>query len=104
MNYKHQQLKGVIDYSKQMLREAESENWENVFAIEKKRSDLIKKIYSNPSTTDERDNNDEQISEILGLNQSIEAIISSARDDTRSQVESINKGRQVVNAYSQNVG
>jgi len=51
VNYKHQQLNGVIDYSKSMLREAESENWENVFNIEEKRSELIKKIYSNPSTS-----------------------------------------------------
>jgi len=104
MNYKHQQLKGVIDYSKTMLREAESGNWEAVFNIEEKRSELIKKIYSNPSTTDERQNNNEQILEILVLNRQIEEIISEARDNTRNQMQTINKGRQVIDAYAQNVG
>jgi len=104
VNYKHQQLNGVIDYSKSMLREAESENWENVFNIEEKRSELIKKIYSNPSTIDERENNNEQILEILVLNRRIEAITSKARDNVRNQAGSINKGRQVVSAYAQNVG
>ncbi|PCJ88932.1 MAG: hypothetical protein COA54_01515 [Thiotrichaceae bacterium] len=104
MNYKHQQLKGVIDYSQTMLQEAESGNWENVFNIEEKRSELIKKIYSNPSTTDERANNNEQILEILVLNRQIEAMTSKARDKARDQTESINKGRQVIDAYAQNMG
>lgn len=104
MNYKHQQLKGVIDYSKTMLQEAESGNWENVFNIEEKRSELIKKIYSSPSTMDERDNNNEQILEILVLNRRIEAITTEARDNARDQAGSINKGRQVVSAYAQNTG
>ncbi len=104
MNYKHQQLKGVIDYSETMLREAESGNWENVFNIEEQRSELIKKIYSNPSTSDERENNNEQILEILVLNRRIEEISSKAREGARHQAESFNKGRQVVSAYVQNVG
>jgi len=104
VNHKHQQLKGVIDYSKSMLQEAESGNWDNVFKIEEKRSELIKKIYSNPSTTDERKNNNEQILEILVLNRRIEAVTSEARDSARNQAESINKGRQVIDAYAQNVG
>ena len=104
MNYKHQQLKGVIEYSKTMLKEAESGNWENVFNTEEKRSELINKIYGNPSTQDERENNNNQILEILVLNRQIEEITSKARDSARNQAGSINKGRQVVVAYAQNAG
>ena len=104
MNYKNQQLKGVIKYSESMLREAEKGNWNNVFAIEEHRSELIKKIYSNPSSADERDNNNEQILQILVLNRQIETLTSRVRDATRRQVGSVNRGRQVVNAYAQNTG
>ena len=104
MNHKHKQLTGVIEYSETMLREAESGNWENVFNIEEKRSELIKKIYSNPSTLDERTNNNEQILKILVLNRQIELITSKARDHTRNQAGAINKGRQVIGAYAQHVG
>ncbi len=102
MNYKHQQLEGVIEYSETMLKEAESGNWESVYSIEEKRSKLIKKIYSSLSTQDENNNN--QISQILALNGQIEKVTSKARDNTRKQMGSINKGRQVVSAYSQNSG
>jgi hypothetical protein len=104
VNYKHKQLNGVIEYSESMLQEAESGNWKNVFNIEEKRSELIKKIYANPSTQDERQNNNEQIMQILVLNRQIEAITYRARDKARDQAGVINKGRQVVGAYAQNVG
>ena len=104
MNYKHKKLMGVIEYSETMLREAESGNWENVFNIEEKRSELIKNIYANPSTQDERQNNNEQILQILVLNRQIETITSRARDNARDQAGTINKGRQVVEAYAQNTG
>ena len=104
MNYKHKQLMGVIEYSETMLREAESGNWENVFNVEEKRSELIKKIYSNPSTLDERTNNNEPILKILVLNRQIELVTSKARDNARNQAGSINKGRQVIGAYAQNAG
>ena len=104
MNYKHQQLKDVIEYSETMLREAESGNWENVYSTEEKRSKLIKRIYSNHSTQDERVNNNDQILQILVLNRKIEEITSRARDNTRKQAGEINKGRQVIDAYAQNTG
>ncbi|HHJ35457.1 MAG TPA: flagellar protein FliT [Gammaproteobacteria bacterium] len=104
MNQKHSKLTEVIEYSETMLREAESGNWKNVFTIEEQRSELIKEIYSQPSTTNERLNNNRQIMQILVLNKKIEAITSRARDNVRDQAGSINKGRQAVEVYAQNVG
>ncbi len=95
------QLQNAINYSETMLKDAEAGNWENVFAIEAQRSVLLEKLFSGTA----RDNNvqdmDNKIRKIIAINKKLEAITLQARDSTRDDISSINKGRHAVSAYSQ---
>ena len=104
MNDKGKQFSDVIEYSETMLEEAEAGNWENVFAVEKQRSNTLKKCFSPPFTKNDKEENNEKILQILNINKKLEAITSKARDDIRNQAGSINKGRHAVSMYAQNAG
>ena len=104
MNYKNKQFSDVIEYSETMLKEAEAGNWENVFTVEKKRSNTLKECFSPPFTKNDKDENNRKILQILNINNKLEAITSKARDDIRNQAGSINKGRHAVSMYAQNAG
>ena len=104
MNYKCKQLSDVIEYSETMLKEAETGNWENVFAIEKQRSHTLKELFSPQFTKNEKDEYNEKILHILNINKKLEGITSTARDELKNQAGSINKGRRAVGMYAQNTG
>jgi hypothetical protein len=104
MVYKYKQLTNVIEYSETMLNEAKSGNWENVFKIEKQRSNALKELFSSPFTKDDKDDNNEKILQILNINKKLESLTTKARDDIRNQAGSINKSRHAVNMYAQNTG
>ena len=104
MNDKYKQFSDVIEYSETMLKEAEAGNWENVFTVEKKRSNTLKELFSPPFKKNDKDENSKKILQILNINNKLEAITSKARDDIRKQVGSVNKGRHAVAMYAQNAG
>ncbi len=97
----NKQLYEAIECSELMLRDAEAGNWDNVVAIETQRSALLEKLFSGTA----RDNNvqdmDNKIRKIIAINKKLEAITLQARDSTRDDISSINKGRHAVSAYSQ---
>ncbi len=104
MDFKSKELTDVFECSESMLSEAKLSNWENVIAIEKQRSDMLKKIFSLPFTKIEKEQNNEIILQILTINKELEAITAKVRDKIRDQAGSINKGRHAVGVYAQNVG
>jgi hypothetical protein len=104
MNDKYKQFSDVIEYSETMLKQAKAGNWENVFKIEKQRSNALNELFSPPFTNDDKDENNEKILQILNINKKLEALTTNARDDIRNQAGSINKSRHAVNMYAQNTG
>lgn len=102
MSNKITQLQNAVDYSQNMLTNASAGNWEEVMAIEIERNALLEKLFSTAS----HDNNiveiDDKIRQIIDINKKLEVITLNARDDTRNQIMSINKGRHAVKAYAQN--
>ena len=85
MNYTCKQFSDVIEYSQTMLKEAEAGNWDNVFAVEKQRSNTLKELFSPPFTKSDKEENNKKILQILNINNKLEAITSKARDDIRNQ-------------------
>lgn len=85
MNYTCKQFSDVIEYSQTMLKEAEAGNWDNVFAVEKQRSNTLKELFSPPFTKNDKEENNEKILQILNINNKLEVITSKARDDIRNQ-------------------
>ena len=104
MSDKYKQFSDVIEYSQTMLKEAEAGNWENVFSVEKRRSQTLKKLFSPGFTEKDKDKNNAKILQILQINNKLEAITSRAREDIKKQVGSVNKGHHAVTMYAQNAG
>lgn len=102
MNSKNEQLQRVVEYSKTMLENAQAGNWDSVIKIEARRGELLKKLFS----VSPQDNNvaemDAEIRKIISINEKLEAITLSAREDARSDMASANKGRHAVDVYAQN--
>jgi type IV secretory pathway VirD2 relaxase len=83
--HKCKQFSDVIEFSQAMLKEAEAGNWENVFAVEKQRSNTLKELFSPPFTNNDKAENNDKILQILSINKKLEVITSKARDDIRNQ-------------------
>lgn len=103
MNNKSKQLLDVVEYSEAMLKDAEAGNWDKVIVFEAQRSELLEKLFSNPSGNKNVEDINNKIRKILGINKKIETIAANARENTRNEMYSINKGRQAVNLYAQNI-
>lgn len=96
------ELQNAVDYSKMMLRDAKAGNWDNVIDIEVQRSELLEKLFSTSSHDNDIAEMDDKIRKIIEINKKLEVITLNARDDARSEIMSINKGRNAVKSYSQN--
>jgi len=101
VNNKNNQFSELIYYSGVMLKEAEGGNWHKVISVEKQRNNLLKELFLQPFTQKEKNENKENILQVLDINKKLEAISSNARDEIRSQAGSINKGRQALDMYAQ---
>jgi len=98
----NKQLQTAIECSETMLRDAEAGNWDKVFEIETRRSNLLKKLFSSPQQENNVEDIDNKIKEIIAINKKLEAITLKARDEAHNGIASINKGRRAVNLYAQN--
>ncbi len=96
------QIHEVIECSEKMLIDAEAGNWENVFAIEAQRSALLEKLFSGTDRENTVQDIDDKIRKVIAINKKLEAITVKARDCTRDDISSINKGHNAVNQYAQN--
>lgn len=102
MSNKNKQLQNAINCSETMLKDAEAGNWDSVIDIEVRRSELLEQLFSNPREENDIGEMDDKIRKIIDINRKLEAITLSAREDTRNDIASINKGRHAVSSYAQN--
>ncbi len=98
----NQQLHKAIECSETMLKDAEAGNWEKVYNIEAQRSVLLEKLFSGTGKENNVQDMDEKIRKIIAINKKLEAITMRARDNTRDDISSMNKGRSAVSLYAQN--
>ena len=103
MSHKNIEFQNVVNYSMMMLRDATAGNWDNVITIEAQRSELLEKLFSGSSHTNDVDDMDDKIRKIIDINNKLEAITLNAREDASNNMSSINKGRQAVRLYAQNL-
>lgn len=102
MSHKNIELQNVVNYSKMMLKDAKAGNWENVIDIEVQRSELLEKLFSASPHENDVAEMDDKIRKIIEINRKLEVITLNARDNARTEIMSINKGRNAVKSYSQN--
>ncbi len=104
MNYKSKELNDVIACSESMLKDAEAGNWDNVIALEAKRSKALNELFSLPFTQQDRDQNSERIGQLLSVNSKLESITARARENIKDEVRGLSKGRRAMGAYAQHAG
>ena len=95
------QLEKLTSYSHNMLKNAESGNWEKVIETELQRRILLNALFS---TTDVRNIPEiENVTrEMLKINQQLEKLATSAHQQAATDAASINKGRHAISAYTKN--
>ena len=91
----------LVEYSRNMLKQAEDGEWEEVANAQQSRQDMLEAFYAStgikqlPGIT-------EATQELLQINQSLERLALSARQTAVSGAVTISKGRRAVKAYAQN--
>lgn len=103
MNNKSKQLQNAIGYSETMLKDAKAGNWDKVIDMQAQRSELLKELFSGTSGNDNTADIDNKICKIIDLNTKLEGVVANARDNAGNDITSINKGRQAVSLYTQNI-
>lgn len=101
MSVKSQQLLNALKCTELMLQDAKAGNWEKVMRYENKRSELLEQLFSGSAEDNSVAGMDQKIQKIIDLNTQLEAITREAREETRSSMASMSKGRQAVNMYAQ---
>jgi hypothetical protein len=103
---KHQdelsQLVELVEYNRDMLRNAEAGNWDKVIEAEILRKKMFDAFY----TTHGEKNLPDVASatrELLQINTSLEELATAARKAITSEAVSTLKGQKAVNAYTRNV-
>ena len=103
---KHQdelsQLVELVEYNRDMLKNAEAGNWNKVIEAEILRNKMFDAFY----TTHGEENLPDVASatrELLQINTSLEELAASARKAVTNEAVSTYKGQKAVNAYTRNV-
>ena len=94
----------IIELSHAMLRHAEAGEWESVAEHEPSRRRLLDAFFSTSRDFSAEPGIRGAIQELIQLNDRLESLSVSARDEAKSALTSLNKGRTAVNAYMQNSG
>lgn len=104
MSNKNQQILEVIKCSENMLKHAETGNWEQVIDVEKQRNSLLQQLFSGSTSSKDIADITIKIHQILKINKKIEDLTSNVRNTIKNDISLITKGRQAVDFYAQNAG
>lgn len=102
---KHQdelnQLLELVEYNRDMLKNAEAGHWDKVIGAEMLRKSMFDAFYSTPGI--------ERLPEVTGatlellqINKSLEKLAVTARKAVTSEAVSTYQGQKAVNAYTRN--
>ena len=95
-------ISDLIEHSHAMLGHAEAGEWETVIEDEVIRRQLINTFFSKPSNIANEPDISTVIQEMLLINDKLEKLSIDARDEAKTEVNSITSGRKAVNAYADN--
>ena len=100
-NVLQQRLTALVEYSRDLLKQAQAGNWSEVIGAQPARDQDLHAFYAEegvaklPGIT-------EATQELLSINQSLERLALTARQTAVNEAVSIGKGRRAVQAYAQN--
>ncbi len=100
MTDKAQELQQLISLSRMMLEKAREESWDDVFALEAERSELISLFFSEPIQQAEADAVAVGIQEIMAIDRDIMALGTLKKLDLAQTLQAMNQGKKAVKAYT----
>jgi hypothetical protein len=96
------QLFELVEYNRDMLKNAEAGNWDKVIEAEILRKNMFGAFYTTPGVESLPDVT-RATRELLQINKSLEELAASARKAVTNEAVSTYKGQKAVNAYTKNV-
>ena len=96
------QLAELVEYSRDMLKDAEAGNWGKVIEAEILRKKMFEAFYNTPGV-ERLPNVARATRELLQINQSVQELAASARKSVTNEAVSAYKAQKAVDAYTKNV-
>ena len=96
------QLLELVEYNRDMLKNAEAGNWDRVIEAEILRKNMFEAFYTTAGV-ESLPEVARATRELLQINKSLEELAASARKAVTNDAVSTYKGQKAVNAYSRNV-
>ena len=96
-------LTELVDHHRQMLKDAESGNWEKVTENEVTRQILIKDCYSGASEEYEVTALVSATQELLKVNEELKQYAEKARDTLKKDLAALGKGKAAISAYAKHM-
>ncbi len=96
------ELSQLIELNIRMLKDAEAGNWERVKETENLREKMIGSFYKNAEKHYNKDVISSATHELLSVNEKLKQLAIRAREETRSQLNGLSKGKAAIDAYNKN--
>ncbi len=94
-----QQLRDIIELSKDMLSKAQGNQWERVAELETRRKALVMRCFQRPTAGQDAPEVAAAIKEILSLNQQLTLLGQAHQDQIGCDIHSSKVGRNASAAY-----
>jgi len=94
----------LVTQSRDMLKYAESGEWDKVSEGEARRRELLETLFSEPVEPRDAGKVDQIIREVLQLNNLLESITVSACEQTKSVSQTLVSGRRAIKQYAEHSG
>ena len=96
-------LSELLEQSQAMLQHAEAGDWEAVADGEMVRRELLDILFADPSNLANEAELGACLQQVLRINQRLQELATSARDQARSDMSTISEGRKAIKAYTDNL-
>ncbi len=93
----------LVEFNRQMLKDAEAGSWEKVTENEITRQALIKDFYSVASEEYEATALASATQELLQLNEKLKKYAGKARDKLKNDIAALGKGKAAISAYEKHM-
>lgn len=93
-------LESLISLSRAMLEKAREESWDDVFALEVERNELIKLFFLEPVQQEYAETVAAGIQAMLAIDRDIMALGALERLDIAQTLQNMEQGKKAVKAYA----
>lgn len=92
-------LMTLVTTCEEMILLARKGDWDRVAELEERRSSELKDYFTQPVPADEAHGVGEAMRILVGMNETLVALVSAARDESASDVRDLSRARQASRQY-----